>query len=188
LDLCEEEGVEMEGSSHRLHVHSLEFWGGDYHTHLAEVHPHRHVDSFLLPALRLLKAPRIPPHSARLFAVRPVKADRPQYLGSDVHFSCGMEVESFKWWKEERVKGGVVVVVDLVIDAGKVLATTHFVWLSLPGAKKLRPPVDAEKVGSGGVVVGGMSVWKITAPPGESRYFKIHVEYEADPSVTIGDP
>lgn len=38
---------------------------------------------------------RLPPHATEIFHIRPVKPGEPQYVGSDLHFSCGREVRSF---------------------------------------------------------------------------------------------
>lgn len=163
-----------EGDVHRLHVHAFEFWFSQYDDHHAEICPHHHWDSILIPGLGLLRAAAVPPHSARLYALRIFTPDRPQYIGSDLHFSCGMEVSSLRWWEEER-SGSRVVVVDLAVDAGNVLTITHYVWLSLPGAKELLPPTEGVKVSS---AFSSASVWKIATPPGDSRRFRFRVEYE----------
>ncbi len=44
----------------------------------------------------VLHAPAMPPHGVRLFALRPVRPDAPQYLGSDLHISQGMEVTTWE--------------------------------------------------------------------------------------------
>ena len=41
--------------------------------------------------------PACPPHSAVLLAARPQTPDQPRYLGSDLHISQGLEVESWRW-------------------------------------------------------------------------------------------
>jgi alpha-galactosidase len=41
--------------------------------------------------------PACPPHSVILLAVRPHTPERPQYLGSDLHISQGLELESWRW-------------------------------------------------------------------------------------------
>uniref|UniRef100_A0A7S0CG02 Uncharacterized protein n=1 Tax=Proboscia inermis TaxID=420281 RepID=A0A7S0CG02_9STRA len=37
------------------------------------------------------------PHETELFHIKPVSINCPQYVGSSLHFTCGMEVESFEW-------------------------------------------------------------------------------------------
>lgn len=44
-----------------------------------------------------LTFPACPPHSAILLSVRRQTPDQPQYLGSDLHLSQGLEVESWRW-------------------------------------------------------------------------------------------
>jgi alpha-galactosidase len=41
--------------------------------------------------------PACPPHSVLLLAARPRLPDQPQYLGSDLHISQGLEVGSWRW-------------------------------------------------------------------------------------------
>lgn len=37
------------------------------------------------------------PHETEIFHIKPADPQRPQYIGSDLHFSCGFEVDSFDW-------------------------------------------------------------------------------------------
>ena len=37
------------------------------------------------------------PHATEILHVKPVDPSRPQYVGSDLHFSCGFEVKTFEW-------------------------------------------------------------------------------------------
>ena len=36
-------------------------------------------------------------HETEIFHIKPADPYRPQYIGSDLHFSCGFEVDSFDW-------------------------------------------------------------------------------------------
>lgn len=40
---------------------------------------------------------RLAPHETEIFHIKPANPTRPQYIGSDLHFSCGFEVHSFEW-------------------------------------------------------------------------------------------
>jgi len=40
---------------------------------------------------------RLAPHETEIFHFKPANPTRPQYIGSDLHFSCGFEVQSFEW-------------------------------------------------------------------------------------------
>jgi alpha-galactosidase len=58
-----------------------EFWHGEVH--------------FLKDGMLPLEG--IPPHAVRLFAVRRHTPELPQYLGSDLHISQGLEVSAWRW-------------------------------------------------------------------------------------------
>jgi hypothetical protein len=61
------------------------------------------------------------------------------YLGSDVHFTCGWELRSLDWGKEQVTgegEKGTRVVVRVTVDAGKeVDGSLHHIWLDLPGSE-----------------------------------------------------
>lgn len=38
---------------------------------------------------------KLAPHETEIFHIKPANPTRPQYIGSDLHFSCGFEVRSF---------------------------------------------------------------------------------------------
>lgn len=40
---------------------------------------------------------RLAPHETEIFHIKPANPTRPQYIGSDLHFSCGFEVNFFEW-------------------------------------------------------------------------------------------
>jgi alpha-galactosidase len=85
-------------------------------------------------ATQPLPLPSLPPHSGRLFAVRPVQAG-PQYVGSSLHFSQGYEVS--EWQGTNR---GVQFVLTLNREA------EGFITLSLPATGST--PVIRELNGS----------------------------------------
>lgn len=43
------------------------------------------------------------PHETEVFHIKPVTPNNPQYLGSDIHFSCGQEVEIFSSNSKNRL-------------------------------------------------------------------------------------
>lgn len=61
---------------------------------------------------------KLKPHATEIFHIKPAEPTRPQYIGSDLHFSCGYEVNSFDWGdcsvkislKNDYIKEGSVVV------------------------------------------------------------------------------
>jgi alpha-galactosidase len=69
-----------------------EFWSGEI---------------FQIPANRLLDEPvlfkQVPPHGVVLLALRQVRSFRPQYLGSDLHISQGMELAGWEWEPPDRL-------------------------------------------------------------------------------------
>jgi len=73
-----------EMAEHGCHVFS--FWSSDY-----VWIPHQSlVDNS--PLIKKLK-----PHETEILHIKPADPTRPQYIGSNLHFSCGFEVESFDW-------------------------------------------------------------------------------------------
>lgn len=40
---------------------------------------------------------KLKPHETEIFHIKPAEPTRPQYIGSDLHFSCGFEVDLFDW-------------------------------------------------------------------------------------------
>ncbi|KAL9190710.1 hypothetical protein ACHAXT_000416 [Thalassiosira profunda] len=73
-----------EMGDHGFHVFS--FWASEYvwipHQTLVDNSP-------------LIK--KLSPHETEIFHIKPANPTRPQYIGSDLHFSCGFEVVSFDW-------------------------------------------------------------------------------------------
>jgi hypothetical protein len=170
------------GRPHRqpLALHVLEFWTSEYfHVRLdLDATPDAAMDTRQLgpgaaPARGAGGAGGILPHSARLYAVRIDRGGgQPQYLGADVHFSCGREVTLLEWEETEAAAEGKkngggggggsvaassgrkrkrrVMEVRLEVDAGKAVeGGLHHVWLQLPGsqrAKALDGAVGAERV------------------------------------------
>jgi len=92
-------------SNHGFHLFS--FWSSEYIWI-----PHRTLEEND-PLIKKLK-----PHATEIFHIKPAEPTRPQYIGSDLHFSCGYEVNSFDWsdrsvkisLKNDYKKDGSVVV------------------------------------------------------------------------------
>lgn len=84
---------------HGYHVFS--FWSSKYNwisgtpeypdtnDHIASNHNSSASNQPLLSKL-------LGPHETEIFHVKPVTPQKPQYLGSDIHFSCGQEVDLFQ--------------------------------------------------------------------------------------------
>jgi hypothetical protein len=66
---------------------------------------------------------KLQPHESEIFHVKAVSLDRPQYIGSDLHFTCGYEVRKF------HVKDNQQVDVYLKND----LKRAGYVFLFVPG-------------------------------------------------------
>jgi alpha-galactosidase len=69
--------------------------------------------------------PACPPHSAVLLAARLQTSDQPQYLGSDLHISQGLEVESWRW---DQATG------ELAFRLARPGRADGMIDLALPGA------------------------------------------------------
>mmetsp|Transcript_45926 Transcript_45926/g.112035 ORF Transcript_45926/g.112035 Transcript_45926/m.112035 type:complete len:1256 (+) Transcript_45926:70-3837(+) len=82
-----------EGSAAGYHVFS--FWSSRY-SWLSM--PPDGSSSMSHPITRRLRA-----HETEIFHIRKVKPGKPQYVGSDLHFSCGHEVLSFVTTEQNRV-------------------------------------------------------------------------------------
>eukprot|EP00934_Nitzschia_sp_Nitz4_P004031 Nitzschia sp. Nitz4//scaffold7_size249615//235022//238213//NITZ4_001219-RA/size249615-processed-gene-0.166-mRNA-1//1//CDS//3329558568//4021//frame0 len=72
--------------------HVFSFWSGQYTwtTMEGQSRPDEH-DTSPSPLRRRLRV-----HETEIFHIRPVIPDQPQYIGSDLHFSCGHEVLTFQ--------------------------------------------------------------------------------------------
>jgi hypothetical protein len=123
-------------------LHVFEFWSGEYS--LAE------LDN---SSLTLLDPPAVlNSHSALIYAVRPLVPDKPEYVGSDLHFTCGKELAS---WKE--LKAGVVV---LELDILERSSAGH-VWLFLPNTDTKSEVMCSGSAYGGHAVMVSSGVWKI---------------------------
>eukprot|EP00429_Kryptoperidinium_foliaceum_P071037 CAMPEP_0176057824 /NCGR_PEP_ID=MMETSP0120_2-20121206/28803_1 /TAXON_ID=160619 /ORGANISM="Kryptoperidinium foliaceum, Strain CCMP 1326" /LENGTH=255 /DNA_ID=CAMNT_0017391339 /DNA_START=85 /DNA_END=849 /DNA_ORIENTATION=+ len=91
------------------------------------------------------------PRGCRLLAARRRTREHPQYIGSDIHVSCGLEVCHFSEVKREAQLGGERSL-DFAIDAGRSLEAPC-VWLHLPGSCACELPR-----------YGGAGTWAIPLP------------------------
>jgi alpha-galactosidase len=129
---CTEEGVETSLCSKAPHgYHVFSFWSSAY-TWMPEastgtVDPH--------PSL----TKRLKAHETEIFHLRPVTPDIPQYIGSDIHFSCGQEVQIF-------VAKANVVKVLLQSD----LCRTGHIFLFVPrhDASRVKVSVNGKSISS----------------------------------------
>lgn len=150
-----------------LRLHVLEFWTSQYfHAALdLAATPDAAMDTRRFGADGAAAggargAGGVLPHSARLYAVRVDRgAGRLQYLGADVHFSCGRELTRLAWKEAEKATEGDgesrkrkrrVMEVRVAVDAGKeVEGGQHHIWLQLPGSARaagLEGGAGAERV------------------------------------------
>ena len=91
----------MDTTSGKIHVIlPLAFSAHLYHPHqrdliLLSVHFPIVAAKTLLDNDPLIK--KLKPHATEIFHIKPAEPNRPQYIGSDLHYSCGFEVDSFDW-------------------------------------------------------------------------------------------
>ena len=88
-----------------------------------------------------LHPPAVPPRCGWLAAIRPVgDGDEAQLVGTDVHISCGLEIE----WLRDAPAGSGGRELELRINTGRAVEAPH-VWLYLPcTAQATTPQVTAE--------------------------------------------
>ena len=81
------------GKQHIL-LHMFEFWSGEYTCHHIVVNEDVH-QSAIDDESHIIRSPPVAVHSAKLYAIRRLQmgAGVAQYLGSNLHFSCGLEVK-----------------------------------------------------------------------------------------------
>ena len=97
--------------------HAFDVWTGAYQR--------------LTGASPVLTPPEVPPRCGWVVALRPVRSNAaPQFVGSDVHLSCGLEVARLAY------EQGVL---ELRLNAGRAVEAPR-VWLYLPGTVEERPP------------------------------------------------
>mgnify|MGYP005846796759 CR=1 FL=1 len=80
---------------------------------------------------RPLVSKHLGPHETEIFHIKPVTPNRPQYIGSDIHFSCGHEVDLFHCGKNlltiqlstDYKRAGHIFVFLPVVNTGQVKAT-----------------------------------------------------------------
>jgi len=98
------------------------------------------VENLLHPSLPL---PAMPAHSVALFAVRPQQSGAPQYLGSDLHISQGLEVAGWDWEGQAAPGGSPIGSRTLRLRLERPGRAAGRIFLSLPS-----PPVRAQMDGA----------------------------------------
>jgi len=139
-----------EPASRRWHV--FEFWSGTYEQSVGSV---------------CSKVRGLQPRCCRLFAIREVRPDVPQLVGSDVHVSCGLEVGL---WRSEAPPSAGRAALQLSLTTVRTVKAPRL-WFFLPGAGTERPPRVVSASGAGpqptpseqGLHVSG-DVWRLTFP------------------------
>merc|ERR1712194_184601 len=144
--------VQSAGEASEYGFHLFSFWSSEYvwipHQTLVEDQP-------LIKKLR--------PHATEIFHIKPATPARPQYIGSNLHFSCGFEVERFEW-SERHVS----------VRLKNTHKKTGFVVLYLPERHELDAAVVAvnDEPGSFEIVarpsIGGI----------QGRVIRVHTEIE----------
>ena len=113
--------------------HVFNFWEGSYW---------RLSDN---DATAMLQPPPVPPRCCSLLAIRRVMPDGAgaQYIGSNVHCSCGLEVRL--WHQTSSTAASSSSVLEFALGTGRAV-TAPLVWLYLPGTisdGQRRPTVSA---------------------------------------------
>jgi alpha-galactosidase len=113
--------------------HVFNFWEGSYS---------RLSDN---DATAMLQPPPVPPRCCSLLAIRRVMPDGAgaQYIGSNVHCSCGLEVRL--WHQTSSTAASSSSVLEFALGTGRAV-TAPLVWLYLPGTisdGQRRPTVSA---------------------------------------------
>jgi len=76
--------------------HVFEFWCGRYSWLPA-------FDEDIMHSSKIMISKKLSPHATEIFHIKPVTPDTPQYVGSDLHFSCGRELLSFRHSSRNRL-------------------------------------------------------------------------------------
>lgn len=119
-------GVDEPSGSARTLIHMFEFWTGEYLWRLGpavSVHSDCNLSAPSPPsssssavnqspsfggvaAASSVEFTSVPRHSSRLYSLRTqVESATPLYLGSNLHFSCGLEVKKFTWSRSTEGDG-----------------------------------------------------------------------------------
>ena len=130
----EGENVEESGE---FGFHAFAFWSSKYTClprHAAE------TDSRDDPNLL---SRRLGPHETEIYHIKPVTPNSPQYVGSDLHFSCGKEVHRFEVKSMER--GGCNgTVVEIQLNPAFNRVGHVFLYLPLTQTEHVRVKVNNE--------------------------------------------
>eukprot|EP00959_Pyramimonas_sp_CCMP1952_P454420 9469885-Pyramimonas_sp.AAC.2 len=123
-------------------LHVFDFWAGEYSQ--AELHE---------SSVTMLDPPsELGPHSALLYAVRPLVPGKAAYVGSDLHFSCGKELVSWKGQKAGEI--------TLELNIEERSSSGH-VWLHLPNTTSTSEVICSGDAYGGQAFMVSPSVWKI---------------------------
>ena len=130
-------------------LHCYDFWNQKYDRIKIRASDLQH---------KTLNVLNIETHSTRLLSLR-LQTDThqgrnsyfmvPQYIGSNIHFSCGMEVASFDFDyfnadSDSSWKNNILICLSILLKPQKQLAKGKFILLYLPGA--LPSSISAEPV------------------------------------------
>jgi len=110
--------------------HVFAFWSGRY-SWLPAIDDKNNEGGDSEPISKLLA-----PHATEIFHIKPVTPDVPQYIGSDLHFSCGRELHSF----QRRSRNHLA----LRLSAGYERTGNVFVFVPVTNTQPLRVTVRDE--------------------------------------------
>jgi len=99
-DASAETGLPPSSSSHHENTgyHVFAFWSSKY-VWVPASKRSTHNRQSSTSSQKLSK--RLGPHESEIFHIKPVNSSKAQYIGSDLHYTCGHEVESFEQMLEQ---------------------------------------------------------------------------------------
>eukprot|EP00977_Amphora_coffeiformis_P001346 scaffold283_cov186-Amphora_coffeaeformis.AAC.4 len=170
---------ENEEESGEFGFHAFAFWSSKY-TWL----PHHAAESDSHDDPALLSR-RLGPHETEIYHIKPVTPNFPQYVGSDLHFSCGKEVHRFEVKSMER-NGSSGTVVDIQLNPAFNRVGHVFLYLPVTQTEHVRVKVKND-VGHWSVVGNTPQVGSNGSPRLVGRVIRIMVVVHADESPHDGN-
>ena len=119
---------------------------------------------------------KLAPHATEIFHIKPVTPDKPQYIGSDLHFSCGRELRAFQASPNS---------LRLILNSELKRAGRIFVFVPRTNVDHVRVNVNG-KQGRWSVVGNTPNVNENGSPRLVGRVISIAVSVKADKSQKDG--
>jgi alpha-galactosidase len=151
--------------------HAFGFWSSRY-TWLPPQAGHESLDE---AADHPLLSRRLAPHETEIYHIKPVTAERPQYIGSDLHFSCGQEVLSFVVREDTAC-------VELQLNPAYHRVGHVFLYLPRISTERVRVTVNGNQPGSWTAVGNTPKVCTNGSPRLVGRVICIPVAVQAEGS------